>query len=180
MRQFTTRPRSFILDLLNPKNLPRLPAISTFHCSRPRLPLSFESAAEQPSKKGCLSREGGTVLKGRFRFNRTARDDSQRVCVDKLPCSFRAEDCSSGIAAAAQDWGPSLRAMSIGRQEVDTVVTEQAFGAILRRATEFSCDAHRSQLNVHTLLNKFGHQGATCLDLRVAFRMNENWMHAVR
>src|SRR5262245_30614575 len=154
MRQFTTRPRSFILDLLNPKNLPRLPAISTFLCSGPRLPLSFESAAEQLSKKRCLSREGRTVRKGRLRFNYAARDDSQRVCIDKFPRSFRANDCSCGIAAAAQDWGPSLRAMSICRQKVNTVVTEQAFGAILRRATEFSGDAHRGQLNVHTLLDK--------------------------
>ena len=57
MRQFTTRPRPYILDLIKPKHLPRLPTISSFHCSGPAAALFQVSGRAAFQKR--MSFQGG-------------------------------------------------------------------------------------------------------------------------
>lgn len=70
---------------------------------------------------------------------------------------FFSDDHGSSVAASAQDRRPAFRAMSVGGQEVHTVVTEQSIRACLCSGTEFAGNAHGCDLDEDTALNEICH-----------------------
>lgn len=133
--------------------------------------------AKEPGENGRLP-----VLKRNrlFHVQRSAFDDSQRIVIDEPVRSFLTNYGCGSITAAAEDGRPLRRTVRVRCQKMNTTMFQEDLGTFPGWNAEFAGDAHRRDLSEYAASNVSSNERRLFLDLKIAFRVNQNGMDTLK